>query len=115
MILRFAQATKSWRPFALEFTQGSLGRVSSPSCGGGLRRGSRRPARQESAGAFANPVGLRKRHLQPKTALSRFPPVHRVDLEGKQRVDSGVLGQSPQALRRVAAAERAKHVRMAET
>ena len=31
----------------------------------------------------------RNRHLQPKTAFSRFPPVHRVDLEGKQRVDSG--------------------------
>jgi len=34
----------------------------------------------------------RNRHLQPKTALSRFPPVHRVDLEGKQRVD---LTRSP--------------------
>jgi hypothetical protein len=33
-------------------------------------------------------VGLwRNLHLQAKTAFSRFPPVHRTDVEGQQRVD----------------------------
>jgi hypothetical protein len=31
---------------------------------------------------------LRNLRLQPKTAFSRFPPVHKVDLEGQQRVGS---------------------------
>src|SRR6516162_838942 len=31
--------------------------------------------------------------LQPKTAFSRFPLVHRVDLEGQQRVDFGPPAQ----------------------
>jgi hypothetical protein len=44
----------------------------------------------------------RNRHLQPKTSLSRFPPVHRVDLEGRQRVDSGCLtGRSVGAKRKI--------------
>ena len=31
-------------------------------------------------------------HLQPKTAFSRLPPVHRAGLEGQQRVDFGAYG-----------------------
>src|SRR3984885_6044297 len=35
------------------------------------------------------PTCTRRNRHQSKTALSCFPPVHRVDLEGKQRVEGG--------------------------
>jgi hypothetical protein len=35
----------------------------------------------------------RNRHLQPKTAFLRLPPVHRADLKGQLRVDSGLSPQ----------------------
>src|SRR5208337_5056064 len=41
---------------------------------------------------FQEPLGPGAiRALQQKTAFSRFPPVHRVDPEGQQRVDRGCL------------------------
>ena len=41
----------------------------------------------------------RNRRLQPKTAFSRLPPVHRVDQEGQERVD---LTHSPSGQRMTA-------------
>ena len=39
---------------------------------------------------FNRPLMCNQR-LQPKTAFSRFPPVHRADPEGQQKVDSSPL------------------------
>jgi hypothetical protein len=36
--------------------------------------------------------------LQPTSAFSRFPPVHRADLVRQQRVDSGPLASKPMVL-----------------
>jgi hypothetical protein len=52
----------------------------------------RRPGRL-CCSASSGPAGSactrswRNRHLRPKTAFSRLPPVHRTDLEGQLRVD----------------------------
>ena len=37
--------------------------------------------------SIIDPVSWRNRRLQPKSAVSRLPPVHWVNLEGPQRVD----------------------------
>ena len=42
-----------------------------------------------SASCFRDGRSWRNLRLQPKTAFLRFPAVHRADLEGQQRVDSG--------------------------
>src|ERR1700691_1969242 len=38
---------------------------------------------------------LARPSLQPKSAFSRFPPVHRADLEGQQRVDLNRSSRGP--------------------
>jgi hypothetical protein len=50
------------------------------------------PMRLRPAPATLNARSWRKRRLQPKTAFSRFPPVHRAEPEGPLRVD---LTRSP--------------------
>jgi hypothetical protein len=35
----------------------------------------------------SNAAPVRNLRIHPETAFSRFAPLHRVDLEGKQRVD----------------------------
>ncbi len=46
-------------------------------------------------GHAGNDRTWRNRSLQPKTAFSRFPPVHRADLEGRQRVDCAISQGRP--------------------
>jgi hypothetical protein len=41
------------------------------------------------AACFRNGRSWRNLRLQPKTASSRFTPVHRADLQGQERVDGG--------------------------
>src|SRR5271165_1034449 len=58
------------------------------------------------------PVIARNSRLQPKTAFSRFPPVHSADLEGQQRVDltrSTSFGERPVFARNCRSRSPAQH------
>jgi hypothetical protein len=54
----------------------------------GKRRNSVRSVGVAQPSSFATGVrSWRNRRLRPKTAFSRFPPIHKTDLECRQRVD----------------------------
>jgi hypothetical protein len=68
-------------------------------------RGPNGNARFGSNGCVPERLVLAQPTVQPKTAFSRFPPVHRAELKGQQRVDSGplVLKDSPLTVRQAEA------------